>query len=71
MPVYEYNCNKEAGGCGHSFEITQKFSDPTKRKCPKCKKLKLKRLFGVPGLAFKGSGFYVNDYGKGSAMNID
>ena len=33
------------------------------RKCPKCGKLKLRRLIG-PGAAivFKGSGFYTTDY---------
>jgi predicted nucleic acid-binding Zn ribbon protein len=33
------------------------------RKCPKCKKLKVKRLIGTgAGLLFKGSGFYITDY---------
>src|SRR5262249_53338503 len=33
------------------------------KKCPKCKKLKLRRLFGAGGgLIFKGSGFYQTDY---------
>ena len=34
-------------------------------KCPKCKKKKLNRLLGTgAGLLFKGSGFYITDYGK-------
>lgn len=34
-------------------------------KCPKCKKKKLERLLGTgAGLLFKGSGFYITDYGK-------
>ena len=38
-------------------------SDSVKRKCPECKKLKLKRLVGTGGaVIFKGSGFYETDY---------
>ena len=41
----------------------QKMSDPIKRKCPKCKKMKLHRLIGAgSGIIFKGSGFYQTDY---------
>ena len=37
--------------------------DSPLRKCPKCKKLGLKRLLGGgAGLIFKGSGFYITDY---------
>src|SRR5215204_1454517 len=33
------------------------------RKCPACKKSKVKRLIGTgAGLIFKGSGFYITDY---------
>ena len=33
------------------------------KKCPKCGKLKLKRLIGTgAGVIFKGSGFYETDY---------
>jgi predicted nucleic acid-binding Zn ribbon protein len=36
--------------------------DPIK-KCPECKKPKLRRLFGTgAALMFKGSGFYTTDY---------
>ncbi len=35
----------------------------TLKKCPECKKLKLKRLIGAgSGVIFKGAGFYCNDY---------
>jgi hypothetical protein len=38
-------------------------SEPALKKCPKCGKRKLRRVFGA-GLAiiFKGSGFYQTDY---------
>lgn len=59
MPTYDYECQ----ACGHSFELFQSISEPTKRKCPECKKQKLKRLFGTgAAVVFKGSGFYQTDY---------
>ena len=59
MPTYDYQCD----GCGHKFERFQSFKDEALRKCPKCKKLKLRRLFGTgAALVFKGSGFYQTDY---------
>ncbi|HEY2839220.1 MAG TPA: FmdB family zinc ribbon protein [Pirellulales bacterium] len=59
MPTYDYVCD----GCGHAFELFQSINDPVKRKCPKCKKSKLRRLFGAgAAIMFKGSGFYKTDY---------
>ena len=59
MPTYDYECD----ACGHTFELFQSFSDPVQRKCPECKKLKLRRLFGTgAAVVFKGSGFYETDY---------
>lgn len=59
MPTYDYECD----ACGHEFELFQSISDPVKRKCPECKKLKLRRLFGTgAAVVFKGSGFYETDY---------
>lgn len=59
MPTYEYQCS----ACGHEFELFQQMSDPVKRKCPECSKLKLTRLVGTGGaVIFKGSGFYETDY---------
>ena len=41
-------------------------ADPIK-KCPECRKLKVKRLIGAgAGLLFKGSGFYETDYRSSS-----
>jgi predicted nucleic acid-binding Zn ribbon protein len=38
-------------------------SAPTKKKCPECGKLRLKRLIGSgSAVVFKGSGFYETDY---------
>jgi putative FmdB family regulatory protein len=59
MPTYDYECD----ACGHSFELFQSISDPVKKKCPKCGKPKLRRLFGTgAAVVFKGSGFYQTDY---------
>jgi putative FmdB family regulatory protein len=59
MPTYEYECD----ACGHEFELLQRMTDPAVRKCPKCTKLKVRRLIsGGAGVIFKGSGFYETDY---------
>jgi putative FmdB family regulatory protein len=59
MPTYEYKCD----ACGHAFEQFHSMTAAPIRKCPACKKLKVKRLIGTgAGLIFKGSGFYITDY---------
>jgi putative FmdB family regulatory protein len=59
MPTYDYECD----GCGHRFELFQAISEEPKKKCPQCKKSRLRRLFGTgAALMFKGSGFYQTDY---------
>jgi putative FmdB family regulatory protein len=59
MPTYDYLCD----ACGHKFEHFQSISDKLLKKCPKCKKSKLRRLFGTgAAVVFKGSGFYTTDY---------
>jgi putative FmdB family regulatory protein len=64
MPTYEYVCPK----CGHEFEQFQSMNDQPLKRCPKCKKLGLKRLIGRGGgIIFKGTGFYQTDYKKTSA----
>ena len=59
MPTYDYVCD----ACDHKFELYQPITSEPEKKCPACKKLKLRRLIG-PGAAivFKGSGFYQTDY---------
>ena len=56
MPVYEYECRR----CG-PFEETRSIHDPKRKRCPKCR-CKVERVYSPPGIAFKGDGFYVNDY---------
>lgn len=59
MPTYEYECRE----CGHRVELFQKMTDDPITTCEKCSGSVRKVLFPI-GIAFKGSGFYVNDYGK-------
>jgi len=59
MPTYEYICS-----AGHAFEAFQKISERPKSKCPKCGKPATRKISGGAGLVFKGSGFYITDYGK-------
>ena len=59
MPTYEYHCD----ACEHEFEEFQSIMDKPLKKCPKCRKAKLRRLFGTgAAVLFKGSGFYQTDY---------
>ena len=59
MPTYDYDCD----ACGHRFELFQSISADPEKKCPECKKLKLRRLIGTgAAVVFKGSGFYQTDY---------
>jgi len=59
MPTYEYVCK----GCDHQFEVFQLITAGALRKCPKCKKNRLKRVIGTgAAVIFKGSGFYQTDY---------
>lgn len=64
MPIYEYECFL----CGERFDRIQRVSDPPVKKCPHCSG-SVRRLLGVPALQFKGSGWYVTDYGRGSAQS--
>src|SRR5262245_40826342 len=59
MPTYEYQCD----ACDHNFDEFQSFQDAPLKKCPKCGKPKLRRVFGAgAAIIFKGSGFYQTDY---------
>lgn len=58
MPLYEYQCKK----CKHKFEKIQKFSDRPIKKCPDCGG-PVEKIMHAPNVQFKGSGWYVTDYG--------
>ena len=59
MPLYDYQCRS----CNHRFELRQGFDADTMTDCPLCGQLSDRQISLVP-VIFKGSGWYVNDYGK-------
>ncbi len=61
MPTYEYRCPN-----GHDFEefFLKMSTAKSELPCPTCGKLGERRLSAGGGLLFKGSGFYITDYGK-------
>ena len=65
MPLYEYECS----ACAHRFEVIQKYSDAPIDICPKCGGA-VSKLFSSPAIQFKGSGFYLTDYGRGGKSDI-
>lgn len=62
MPLYEYKCSK----CGHRFEKIEGYDAPARPKCPKCG-ARAGRLLSSSAIQFKGSGWYVSDYGRAGA----
>jgi putative FmdB family regulatory protein len=58
MPLYEYKCQS----CGDVFEVIQKFSDTPLTVHEKCGG-PVERLISTSALKFKGTGWYVTDYG--------
>jgi len=58
MPIYEYDCDS----CNRRTEAIQRVGEKPLKICPHCGG-KLKKAFSVPAIQFKGSGWYVTDYG--------
>lgn len=63
MPFYDYECSNN-----HRFELKQSFTAATVATCPTCNK-PARRLINLVPVHFKGSGFYVNDYGRKDAAS--
>lgn len=59
MPLYEYRCET----CGAVFEVIQKFSDTPLAVHEGCGG-HVERLISAAALQFKGTGWYVTDYGR-------
>ena len=60
MPTYDFACPQ-----GHEFEKFYKMSEaPAEAPCPACGAAAVRKISGGAGLVFKGSGFYLTDYGK-------
>jgi putative FmdB family regulatory protein len=62
MPLYEYQCQQ----CEHRFEAMQRVNADPLQVCPQCGG-PLEKLISAPAFQFKGSGWYVTDYGGKSA----
>jgi putative FmdB family regulatory protein len=61
MPLYEYVCQD----CKRKTEVLQRMKERPLRICPHCGG-KLKKAFSAPAIQFKGSGFYITDYARGT-----
>lgn len=59
MPLYEYQCQE----CGEKTEVVRRFDDAPLTICSSCGGT-LKKLISAPAIQFKGSGFYLTDYGR-------
>ena len=62
MPIYEYVC----GSCKKKTEVIQRVNEAPLKVCPHCGG-KLKKAISAPAIQFKGSGFYITDYARGSS----
>jgi len=58
LPLYEYRCLK----CDRHTDKIEKVNGPHLKKCPHCGG-KVESVITAPSIQFKGSGWYVNDYG--------
>jgi putative FmdB family regulatory protein len=65
VPTYDYACQS----CDHRFELVQSFSDESITICPVCDNETIKKVFGVPSISFKGSGFYKTDSRSSSSAS--
>lgn len=60
MPTYEFQCPECKGTSEVVAGFTESYVFPF---CPKCD-IQMKRNYSVPGIAFKGRGFYKTDNPK-------
>jgi putative FmdB family regulatory protein len=59
LPLYEYACLK----CKRHTDKIENLNGPHLKKCPHCGG-KVESVITAPAIQFKGSGWYVTDYGK-------
>jgi putative FmdB family regulatory protein len=67
MPTYEFACPN-----GHEFtRFYRKISDGVATlPCPECGAVATRQISAGAGLVFKGSGFYITDYGKDGKKGV-
>jgi putative FmdB family regulatory protein len=68
MPTYEFRCPD-----GHTFERFYRSISGGEAEvpCPQCGKTATRQMSAGAGLLFKGSGFYLTDYGKNAHRGGD
>lgn len=59
MPLYEYACLK----CKRHTDKIENMNGPHLKKCPHCGG-QVEPVITAPAIQFKGSGWYVTDYGR-------
>jgi putative FmdB family regulatory protein len=60
MPTFDFHCS----ACKHVFEANVAFGSKKLPTCPHCGNKNVEKMLSVPGIMFKGSGFYKNDSQK-------
>ncbi len=67
MPTYEFRCPQ-----GHEFDKFYRSMSgaPLEAPCPVCGKIAERQVSAGAGLVFKGSGFYITDYGKDGKKSV-
>lgn len=58
MPTYDYKCD----ACGKGFSKEQRITEDPIKKCPKCGKLKARRMISGGEFILKGGGWYSDLY---------
>ena len=68
MPTYEFRCP-----LGHEFERFYRTigTSEAQTACPECGQVAERQMSAGAGLVFKGSGFYLTDYGKDAHKKKD
>jgi putative FmdB family regulatory protein len=62
LPLYEYRCLK----CDRHTDKIENLNGPHLKKCPHCGG-KVESVLTAPAIQFKGTGWYVTDYGRKTA----
>jgi putative FmdB family regulatory protein len=66
LPLYEYICLK----CKRRTEKIENLNGPHLKKCPYCGG-KIESVISAPAIQFKGTGWYVTDYGRNKTSGGD
>lgn len=65
MPTYDYKCPE----CGEVKEVLHRMNEEPEILCPKCDKVKMKKLMSAPTVVFKGVGWYKTDFPTKDIIN--